>query len=358
MKFENLEKYRSGGTREQMELRIPLPKSPSGKVYRWCPVSDCQPNLFLLGNSPETQEFNTSKGTEVRRLPNTDGTTCPYCGHDDHDEEFTYRDDIEAVRNYVGWLLERDVHEQMGKIAKDFNRKSSSRGGLISIKMNVKPRTKPRPLSWREDLLRNLECDICGREYGVYAIALFCPDCGGKNLANHFGREVELVTKQVELTSQIQGEYGQEFSYRLLGNAHEDVLTAFEAYLKAVFKYLARHILLPEEADPIIANKSLKNKFQNIEKGRELFRRLDIDPYEPLSSNDLNFLSMNIQKRHIIGHNLSLVDEFYAAAAEGEQPGQTVALLGDEILRFANTCARVIAHLECHDAFSVHPAQT
>ena len=32
-------------------------------------------------------------------------------------------------------------------------------------------------------------CDHCGRDYGVFAIGLFCPDCGAPNLRLHFARE-------------------------------------------------------------------------------------------------------------------------------------------------------------------------
>ena len=44
--------------REKMELKVPLPQSPSGKVYRWCPSVDCTPRLFLLGDTqiPENLE--------------------------------------------------------------------------------------------------------------------------------------------------------------------------------------------------------------------------------------------------------------------------------------------------------------
>lgn len=60
----------------------------------------------------------------------------------------------------------------------------------------------------------------------MFAIALFCPDCGAPNLALHFARETELVGQQVDLA---ESQDRQELAYRLLGNAHEDVLTAFEA---------------------------------------------------------------------------------------------------------------------------------
>ena len=56
----------------------------------------------------------------------------------------------------------------------------------------------------------------------------FCPDCGAPNIHLHFAREVVLVREQVELAVSLASDQ-RELAYRLMGNAHEDVLTAFEA---------------------------------------------------------------------------------------------------------------------------------
>jgi hypothetical protein len=180
-RFKRLEKYKIGGTRDKMELNIPLPKSASGKVYRWCPNDDCTPRLFLLGDIQLQENLDITK---LRRAPGTLGTTCPYCGIDADDNEFNYEGDIDAIKAYMKWAVTRDIGDYFEKMSKDFNRSQPKRG-LFSIKMNFKTNHSPEPRAWREDLIRNLACDICGREYGVYAIALFCPDCGCKNLHVH-----------------------------------------------------------------------------------------------------------------------------------------------------------------------------
>lgn len=128
-------------------------------------------------------------------------------------------------------------------MARDFNR-SMPRGGFISMRMDVRERPRAQPTAWREDLLRDLVCDQCARRYGVYAIAVFCPDCAAPNLGTHFKREVELVTKQVELAGDVREERDRELAYRLLGNAHEDVLTAFETYLKTTHRWFRRRDLI------------------------------------------------------------------------------------------------------------------
>lgn len=345
-RFRRLERYKIGGTRDEMKLSIPLPKTPSGKAYRLCPGAECAPRLFLLGNAPLDRQISEEYINLVRRLPNTAGTTCPYCGCDGPDDDFIHPEDIKAVQEFVKWSVGQDVHDFMEGLATDFNRSMrKAGGGLFSVKMDVKRSTLSRPHVWREDLLRNLACDICGREYSVYAIGLFCPDCGGCNVHVHFRREVELVNQQIALADKVGAEGDQELAYRLLGNAHEDVLTAYETYLKSIYRYLAKRDLPAEEAKRITAKKFIGNRFQNIDRGRVLYDHIGTDLYSQVSESDINFLRMNIEKRHVVGYNLSMVDDAYIEVDQSEQPGETVQLLGEEISRFAEICAAIIFRL-------------
>ena len=346
-RFRQLEKYKTGGTRDAMELSLPLPKTPAGKVYRWCPIRECRPRLFLLGDPPKEQAVLDNLSDLVRRQPGMPGITCPYCGHDAEDSDFTHPQDIEAARKFVKWAASRDITDHLKDMAGDFNRKmKKSGGGLFSMKMDVKGPQRTPPSAWREDLLRALACEICGREYGVYAIALFCPDCGGRNLHVHFQREVELVGEQIMLAEQARDEVNQELAYRLLGNAHEDVLTAFETYLKTIYRFLVKSRLPEQEAEKLRTKKATGNRFQNIKRGRKLFENIGINPYSRLDTKKLEFLRLNIEKRHVVGHNLSMADEVYQQAVKAEGPGQTVELLADEITQFSEICGEVILHLE------------
>lgn len=345
-RFRRLERHKVGGTARDMQLAIPLPKSLSGKIYRFCPLPDCEPNLFQLGEAPANQSIVPERINLIRRKPSTPGTTCPYCGNDGPDEGFTFRDDIQAAKDYIAWAAEQDAGDYLDKMARDFNMQMKrAMGGLSSLNMEVKRRRQPPPFTWREDLLRDLTCDTCGRRYGVYAIALFCPDCGARNLHVHFAREEELVKEQVKLAQQVERDGNRELAYRLLGNAHEDVLTVFETYLKTIYRFLLKR-RLPEDAPKLSKKSAIGNRFQNIERGRSLFCNIGIDPYSQLTQENLDFLQLNIEKRHVVGHNLSMADEAYSQAASSEQPGQTVKLLADEIIRFAEVCGTVVTRLE------------
>lgn len=343
-RLRRLEKRRVGGTADNMKLAYELPRTASGKVYHYSPNPDAVPRLFLIGDAPEDRSISPENRERIRREPGPGETICPYSGFVAPDDEFVHADDIEAIQEQVGWEFASDVEDWLANMAKDFNRRQP-RNSFISISMDFKPSRRPRPTALREDLLRDLQCDICQRAYAVYAIALFCPDCGTSNVALHFDREVGLVEQEVALAD-AEGKRGNsELAYRLMGNAHEDVLTAFETTLKTVYRHLIRQ-RLSGEAKELCGKQSIGNAFQNIERAQNLFSRLGVDPFDQLNPDDLEFLRINIQKRHVIGHNLGVADEHYGELTQSEQPGETVTIIGDEIGRFSQVCSSVIDYLE------------
>ena len=94
------------------------------------------------------------------------------------------------------------------------------------------------------------------------------------------------------------------------------------------------------------SKKAIGNAFQNIRRGGKKFAEMDIDLYAVLSDEESHRMAINIEKRHVIGHNLGVADEQYVALTQVEQPGETVHLVGEEIGLFADACLRVITTLE------------
>ncbi len=327
-----------------MQLSIPLPTTETGKVLRYCPNDQCAPRRFQLGDVPSQRLILLDNSHLIRRQPGINGITCPYCGNDSPDATYDAPEDIKAAQNTIGWAVEQDVGDWLEDLARDFNR-NSDKGGFISISMETTRSNRPAPRPWREDLLRDLTCNICQRRYGVYAIGFFCPDCGARNLSIHFQREVELVVGQIDLAEELSTPEKRELSYRILGNAHEDVVTAFEAYLKSIFHFIAPKRLNTEQLEGI-SKETRGNPFQNVDRSRKLYALLGFDPFSCLNSEELKSLEINIEKRHVIGHNLGLADKKYIEMVQEGNPGETVTLLGDEIEKFAILCNRIVGHLE------------
>ncbi|WP_317054352.1 hypothetical protein [Roseovarius rhodophyticola] len=336
MKMKNLKRFQTGGTRSKMQLSIPLPQTPEGRVYRFSPNEDAHPRHFVLGEQVADSAAEESKRERMMHEPGSSKTICPYSGVVGNDDEFTHPKDKEAAIKIVKHAAMQDAQDAVSDMLKGVARKS--RGG-ITYKPGSRTR-RPRPQFGRRDLMRLLVCDCCGRDYGVYAIALYCPDCGAPNVSLHFSREVELVGRQVSIAEGL-GEEQAELAYRLLGNAHEDVLTAFEAAQKVVYSHKVS--LDPSRAAP---TKAIRNDFQNVEKAQKRYAEFNIDPFNGLSDAEREALELNIQKRHVIGHNLGVVDAKFAENARNTRLGETVELLGSEIREFARLCQIVVAALD------------
>ncbi|MCJ2877540.1 hypothetical protein JUM41_25180 [Rhizobium pusense] len=335
MKLKRLEKMRSGGTRTKMQLSIPMPRTPDGRVYRYSPNVDAHPRHFVLGDTVAGFLAEPIKAERIKYSPGTPGTVCPYSGVRADDTEFVHPDDRKAAVKVVEQAALQDIQDAFSDMLAGVARGSK----LLTYKPGSR-KSKPRPRFGRRDLMRLLVCDCCGRDYGVFAISLFCPDCGAPNLALHFAREAELVGQQVDLAEGL-GVEQQELAYRLLGNAHEDVLTAFEASLKVVYLYLVQNRGLGSA--PV---KQVGNDFQNIEKGRRRFDEFSFDPFAELDAKELAALSLNIQKRHLIGHNLGVVDAKFAQHAKEAKLGETVELVAADIRTFGTLCQKVVRRID------------
>jgi Zn finger protein HypA/HybF involved in hydrogenase expression len=338
MRFRNLDRYRTGGTGSRMQLSIPIPRTPDGRAYRHSPNENAHPRHFVLGKAERPESITEEMRARMKLEPGSPQTVCPYSGTVADDDEFTHPADREAAIELVKHAAFADVSEQLSSMFKSLGR-GQSRNSMVRFEVKETGRKTPKPRFHRVDLLRELACDHCGRDYGVYAIGLFCPDCGAPNLRLHFAREVDLVDAQVELADGLDGE-GQELAYRLLGNAHEDVLTAFEATLKTVYLFGHAAARPGEDAGWV------GNDFQNVARGRKRFAVLDCDPFAVLDDDELASMKLNIQKRHVIGHNLGVVDARFAEESGEAGLGETLRLVGDDIRSFAAIAQKVVDALD------------
>ena len=274
MRFRNIERYRTGGTGNQMQLSIPLPRTPDGRVYRFSqtrtriPVISCWARI--AGFSPPA-----ALTARMTHMPGAPAAVCP-----------TAAFSMTMIPSRTRMTLPRRRRSSLIRFAQMFLMpftvcledlaRQNAGNKFLKMEGKSKPTRQPKPHFARRDLLRELVCDECGRDYGVYAISLFCPDCGAPNIHLHFAREVTLVREQVALAEQLDSAQ-RELGYRLLGNAHEDVLTAFEASLKAVYLHKAG------TQAPGSVVKPVGNAFQNIERGQQRFSEFAFDPFAGLA---------------------------------------------------------------------------
>lgn len=111
MKLKRLEKMRSGGTRAKMQLSIPIPRTPEGRVYRYSPNVDAHPRHFVLGDTAAGFLADPVKAERIKYAPGTPGTVCPYSGVRSDDEEFMHPDDRKAAVKVVEQAALQDIQD-------------------------------------------------------------------------------------------------------------------------------------------------------------------------------------------------------------------------------------------------------
>ena len=97
MKLKRLEKMRTGGTRTKMQLSIPMPKTPDGRVYSYSPNADAHPRHFVLGDTVVGFVPDADRALRKKYAPGTPGTVCPYSGIRADDADFMHPDDRKAA---------------------------------------------------------------------------------------------------------------------------------------------------------------------------------------------------------------------------------------------------------------------
>jgi hypothetical protein len=332
-------------------VTIALPASGTGKTPKKCPRPDCQPGDFLLG-APGNARADSPKGGR-RREPNGPGITCPYCGHDGPDDAFRHPVVSEHIERQKAWEVQRFGADLLDKLVAPFEERlrgieCEAAGGAIGISFEVTRTREPlpdRPATKNpDDLLRNVACSVCGREYGVYAIGLFCPGCGSPNLAVHLECEAALIAAELSDIPTLLERGDLERAARRLANAHEDAASVIEAHLKAIFTLLARTRLPPTEANGVVER--ILNDFQNVEKSRKQFAKFGFDPYAGLTVPEVELLDGMMSKRHVVAHNLGVVDQRFVKKGGGGNPGTNLSLESKDVLHLVEVFRAVVRYCE------------
>lgn len=101
-----------------------------------------------------------------------------------------------------------------------------------------------------------------------------------------------------------------------------------------------------EVAEKKASKQAVGNRFQNPERGAELFREFGIDPYASLGESQYNDLRLALAKRHVIAHNQGIVDAPFVKQTGKGTLGRPVTLTADEVRQCTSNCAAILVHLE------------
>jgi len=91
----------------------------------------------------------------------------------------------------------------------------------------------------------------------------------------------------------------------------------------------------------------IKTSFQNLNRSKSIFTdEFGTDIFQVLNSEDLEFLQVQFSKRHVLTHNLGLVDEKYLTQVKSwQKPGQEIPLESEEIERTLELISQVFRNI-------------
>jgi hypothetical protein len=140
---------------------------------------------------------------------------------------------------------------------------------------------------------------------------------------------------------------GIRIATRDLENCLEDVVSIYEAVLKAVLtRRLAGQGKSPDEIHDLL-KRNVGNRLQNISNSNQTFRELlSIEIFDSLDPKEIETLTRTFGKRHPITHNLGVVDRKYLERLRtAEREGREVLVTADEVTSATAMVMKIVADL-------------
>lgn len=291
------------------QIMVSLPTDEHGYIGRECPNDVCK-GYFKIVN-----------GTGLKGITDCN---CPYCGNTADQKEFFTPEQIEYVKS----VAIRKFKDALVKDLKEFEFDIRPKGGFgIGISMKVEP-GRQHPIRWyRERTLEtHIECSNCTLKYAVYGVFAFCPDCQQHNSLQILNKNLELAAKMLDMAATSDAEIAE----RLIENALEDCVSAFDGFGREICRVCANKATEPAKAEKI--------SFQNLEGVKQsLIGIFGIDLSAALSVEEWKMAIRGFQKRHLLSHKMGVVDEEYK-----RKSGDAKAVVGRKIIVSADEVRELI----------------
>lgn len=292
---------------DHISMKVLIDLGPDGRLARECPNEDCRPGYFKV-----------KPGTGI--VENQLYAYCPYCHLKKEPSAFFSREQIRYAKDIA-----------FSEVKESFERtiENTLRGGPLRYTKGPKIIVAP-PVE--EILQRDIICPYCGLDHSVYGIGFWCADCGRDIFLSHVKSEINTLRTMLADLIKRKEILGNRVWSKDLENCLEDVVSFFEGVLRAEvrIRLMRRHSSF-QEIDDIFSK--IGNTFQNIERAKEYFlKNYDVHLLSALNEKEAEHLIQIFAKRHIITHNLSVIDKKYILQARAtEMEGRNISVSVDEI---------------------------
>lgn len=323
---------------DKISMQMSVPADADGLVGRNCPNDGCCPGYFKI-----------KLGTGI-----TEGQLkayCPYCRHEDEPGGFLTAAQVEYAKQIVLHEAIKGINEGIEN-ALDLgpSRRKTYGGGMFSMEMSYKPSSLPPVVPPMEEVLRrDITCPHCGLQHAVFGLATWCPDCGRDIFLNHLAKEFEAIRKMLSDVDRRREVLGARVAARDIENALEDVVSIFEAAMRAM---TIRKMKENGSTGDQIQEKLRKigNKFQNVNLAREVCEdEFNVQLLEGLDQKQIDSLRLTFEKRHPITHNLGIVDRKYLEKVRlGELEGRDVSVTPQDIITVMDVGTKILENFHSY----------
>ena len=279
---------------DSIEISVPIEPDEEGMIGRECPVKECE-KYFKLKNGT---------GIEVNPV-----MFCPYCSYKGTPDEFWTKEQIEYAESMAMRHVEGMIHKELKKMERH-----SFKSDFLSMDIKVK-RTPVLLKHYMEKQLQEyIVCENCGCEYAIYGVFAICLDCGKHNLFQIFSKNLDLISKQIQLEEDLYNKFGEtnrndidnlmrDLKSKFIEDACENAVTTFETFCKEAINQAKTKASNP--------NMVLRgNPFQSLDRTKDIFTsQFNLDIFENLSPDETDELYLLFNKRHILTHNLGIIDQ-------------------------------------------------
>lgn len=327
---------------DKYTMSIDVPKDVDGRIARECPQRGCSPGYFKV-----------KAGTGVAE--EQEHAYCPYCRHKAEPSNFTTHEQVRYAKDLVMREARNGIND-MVKHALGLGPSGKKRmgGGLVSMEMSYKPgRPRPVRLPAEDEVRRDVICPLCTLDQTVFGLATWCFDCGEDIFLAHVDAELAVTRLMVDDIERRRDALGNRVAAKDMENCLEDIVSTFEAALKAIARRALAHRMLPPERIESEFRK-VGNSFQSVARTREQLSRLF--HFELQSAPLLDRLEAAFEKRHPITHNLGVVDRRYLEKVQrGEQEGREIRITIPEITTLLDDVSEAVRTIYAAPELGLNP---
>ena len=302
-------------------VSISIPADDDGFTGRECPRAECE-GYFKI-------ELGTGlKGVDIP-------CHCPYCDHTAGHDHFWTKAQIEYAKSVVMRKVTDALHKDLKEL--EFDYKPEGAFG-IGISMKVSPHRLTPIHKFREKKLETeIVCASCTLRYAVYGVFAFCPDCGQHNSSQIFDKNLELVEKMLGLAA---GADDKDVSERLIENALEDCVSAFDGFGREICRVHAEKAINPIRAEKV--------SFQDLRGAQKKLSALfDIDLSDGITAQEWEEVTRGFQKRNLLSHKMGVIDKAYIRKTDDINAvvGRKVTLASSDVREVARIVGKLAKHV-------------